>query len=346
MILVYKPYQLEFKYPFGVSSNIRTHTPVVFTGIEHEGFFGYGEACLPKYLGETTDDTLAFLEKVNKIIKKFDSPFASKQIMEALDQLSAGNNAGKASIDIALMDLTGKISGKPYYDVIGYGKSDPTLTSCTIGIDNPEMLKQKINEAKDFSILKIKAGTTDDKSLIELIRNYTDKPLFVDVNQGWKDKYFVLEMIEWMKEKNVLLVEQPMPVTMTDEMAWVTERSPLPTIADESVKRLKDIDKINGVFSGINIKLMKSAGLNEAYEMTKYAKQKNLKVMLGCMAESSCATSAMAQLIGLGDFVDLDAPNLIKNDPFEGIEYTRGKVVLNNEPGIGVKLKPELLSFE
>ncbi len=337
MQLTYKPFQLEFKHPFGVSSNSRTHTPVVFVKIEIHGFVGYGEACLPPYLGETTESTISFLQNVQSLLKKFSNPLQAPEILLEIDKLSAGNNAAKASVDMALNDLTGKIVGQPFYSFMGFEKPIPTNTSCTIGISDEKQTAQKINEANEFAILKIKAGTENDKALVELIRKYSDKPLYIDVNQGWKDKFFVLDMLHWLKERNVVLVEQPMPVNLLEEMAWVKQQSPLPLIADESVKRLTDLDKIKDCFTGINIKLMKSTGLIEALKMINYAKQNNLKILLGCMAESSCGASAMAQLMNFGDFVDLDAPNLLKNDPFTGISYVNGKVTLNDGPGIGAK---------
>ena len=336
MILSYKTFVLEYKHAFGVSSNTRTSTTSVFIKIEYEGKVGYGEACLPVYLGETVEGTIAFFEKAKPLLKQKNS-FLIHEIIKEIDLLSIKNNAAKAAIDMALNDLAGKIAEKPFYELMGFGKSSPMLTSYTIGIDDEKIMEQKIKEANDFSILKIKAGTKDDKGLINLIRKYTDKPLYVDVNQGWKKKEEVLEILFWLHEKNVTLIEQPMPVTMMDEMAWVTERSPIPTIADESVKRLNDLESIKNCFSGINIKLMKSTGLTEALSMIKYAKENNLKIMLGCMAESSCATSAMAQLMKFADYIDLDAPNLLKNDPFKGIEYKHGKVCLNDLPGIGVE---------
>lgn len=336
MILSYKTFVLEYKHPFGVSSNTRRTTTSVFIKIQHQGKVGYGEACLPVYLGETVEGTIAFFEKVKPFLVHHASSSFS-EIIKAIDEFSSDNNAAKAAIDIALNDLAGKIERKPFYDLIGVGKSDSRLTSYTIGIDSEEMIGQKIKEAVGFSILKIKAGTKDDKALINLIRKYTDKPLYVDVNQGWENKEEVLEMLHWLHEKNVILIEQPMPVDMLDEMAWVTERSPIPTIADESVKRLKDLDAIKNCFSGINIKLMKSTGLTEALKMVKHAKENKLQILLGCMAESSCATSAMAQLMKFADYIDLDAPNLLLNDPFKGITYKNGKVYLNDQPGIGVE---------
>lgn len=337
MIIDYKPYLLEFKHPFGVSSNTRTATPTVFVKISTEGESGYGEACLPAYLGETTENTVAFLERAKSVLRTIKYPFSIPQLLEKIDALMPGHNAAKASIDIALHDLFGKMESKACYQVLGIEKSKARETSITIGIDSEEKIEQKIKEASDFSILKIKAGTHDDQQLINTIRKYSDKPLYVDANQGWKNKEQALDLTHWLKDKGVVLIEQPMPVTMLQEMAWLSERSPLPVIADESVKRLDDLVAVKNAFSGVNIKLMKCTGLHEALRMIDFARQNQLKVMLGCMAESSVATSAMAHLMGLADFIDLDAPNLIKNDPFAGISYQFGKLILNDSPGIGLR---------
>lgn len=331
----YLPFLLEYKHPFGVSSNTRTHTQTVFTKISWEGFSGYGEACLPPYLGETLEDTLALFEKAKPIINKQTYPCSIAEIILEIDELSENGNAAKAAIDIALHDLKGKIEKKSVRQLYRLQNKNYAITACTIGIADEETIKQKIEEAADFSILKIKAGTADDKALIELIRKHTDKPLYVDVNQGWKDKNFALDMIAWFKEKGVLLVEQPLPVDQLEDMTWLTANCVLPTIADESVKRLVDIPKIKDAFSGINIKLMKCTGIKEAFEMIELAKELNLKVFLGCMAESSCGTSAMAQLMDCADYIDLDAPHLLKNDPFRGIKYSKGNILINEEPGIG-----------
>ena len=336
MELSYHPYLLEYKHRFGVSSNTRTHTQSVFTKIAWDGFEGFGEACLPPYLGETLEATLEFFEKAKPILAKETYPCSIIEIINTLDDLSEQCNAAKAAVDIALHDLKGKIENKSVAQLYRLQKPENTITSCTIGIDAEDKLKQKIEEAAEFSILKIKAGTADDKALINLIRKYTDKKLYVDVNQGWTDKHFAIDMIAWFKEQGVILIEQPLPITQIDDMAWVTENSVLPTIADESVKRLIDIQKIKGVFSGVNIKLMKCTGIKEAFEMIEQCKQFDLKIFLGCMAESSCGTSAMAQLISCADYIDLDAPHLLKNDPFSGLNYENGKVVLNDAVGIGV----------
>lgn len=345
MRLTYCSYFLEFKHPFGVSSNTRKNTPVVFVKIEKDGISGFGEACLPAYLGETVDQTTLFLEKVKTQLPHLSDLPSVQDIIDKIDLIDEGHNAAKAATDIALNDLFSKIAGKPFYDWIGTQKPEPRATSFTIGIDSEEKLIQKIQEAEKFSILKIKAGTNDDKALIELVRKHTTKPLYVDANQAWTDKHKVLDLISMMKEKGVLLVEQAMPVNMKADMRWVTERSVLPTIADESVKRLKDLENLEDAFSGINIKLMKCTGLNEAIKMIAFAKKKNIQIMLGCMAESSCATTAMAHLMASADFIDLDAPELYTNDPFRGLSYVNGSVNLNDKVGLGLEPTPALLDL-
>jgi len=335
MKLQFKSFLLEFKHPFGVSSNIRSHTTSVFLKLESDKFIGYGEACLPAYLGETVEATSTFLSMAKIFLKDYEANLPMNFFLDEIDRLKHGHNAAKAALDIALHDLYAKIQGKTYFELRGISKSMPRKTSFTIGIDSEEKIEQKIKEAETFKILKLKVGTDDDKKLINTIRKYTDKPLYVDVNQGWKNKDEVLDMLFWMHEQKVLLVEQPMPIEMREEMTWLTERSPIPTIADESVKRLVDLEKLDGEFSGINIKLMKCCGLREAIRMIHYCKKNSLLVMLGCMAESSCATTAMAQLMQYADFVDLDAPLLYKNDPFSGINYRDGEVILNDLPGNG-----------
>ncbi len=336
MELSYHPFLLEYKHPFGVSGHTRTQTQSVFTKIVWDGFVGYGEACLPPYLGETLEDTIAFLDKVKPFLKEQSYPCSIAELTLEIDALDEKSNAAKASIDIALHDLKGKIEGNSVRELYKLNPAENTHTACTIGIDTEEKIKQKIDEAKDFTILKIKAGTDDDKKLVQTIRKYSNKPLYVDVNRGWKEKNKALELTNWFKEQNVVLIEQPFPVEQLDDSAWLTERSPLPIIADESIKRLSDIKKIKGAFSGVNIKLMKCTGLSEAFQMIELCKAFELKIFLGCMAESSCGTSAMAQFISCADYIDLDAPCLLKNDPFRGIIYSQGKVVLNDKPGIGV----------
>jgi L-alanine-DL-glutamate epimerase-like enolase superfamily enzyme len=202
-----------------------------------------------------------------------------------------------------------------------------------------EEIKQKTRDANQFKVLKVKLGGEDDKNIINTIRLITDRPIYVDANQSWKDKYYALDMINWLHDKNIELIEQPMPKNQLSDMEWLTQRSPLPTIADESFQGLEDIEKLKGVYSGINIKLMKSKGLLEAKKTIQQARSNNMKIMLGCMTETSCAISAAAHLSSLVDWVDLDGNLLITNDVYNGVKIQKGKITLNSLPGIGILKK-------
>jgi L-Ala-D/L-Glu epimerase len=333
----FKPYMLELKHVFTVAANSRTTTPIVLTEVEYEGIIGYGEASMPPYLGESHQTVTEFLSKID--ISKYENVFDLESILSDIDKIAPGNTAAKASVDIAFHDLIGKLLNQPWFNIWGLNKEETPFTSFTIGIDTAEVVRQKVKETDEFKVLKVKLGRDNDKEMIETIRSVSDKPITVDVNQGWKDKEFALEMIHWLNERNVLFVEQPMPKNQVDDLAWLTEKSPLPTIADESVQRLKDIVKMKDVFSGINIKLMKCTGMREAYKMIVLARALGMKIMLGCMTETSCAISAASHLSPLVDWADLDGALLISNDVFEGTKIIDGKVTLNNLPGLGIEKK-------
>lgn len=334
MKLTFKSYELQLIHTFTVASYSRNTTPVVLTQIEYDGIIGYGEASMPPYLGESQESVSKFLKKVN--IEQFNDPFRVDDILSYVDAIDTNNRAAKASIDIALHDLLGKIVNQPLYKLWGLNPEKTPMTSFTIGIDTPEMVRLKTKEASRFKVLKAKLGGDNDKEIINTIREITDVPLYVDVNQGWKDKNHALDMIHWLKEKGIIFVEQPMPKEQIDDMAWLTQNSPLPTMADEAFQRLSDVAKFKDVYSGINIKLMKSTGLREAHKMITVAKALDMKVMIGCMTETSCAVSAAAQLSPLVDWADLDGNLLISNDLYEGVKIIDGKVTLNELPGIGI----------
>lgn len=326
-----------FRRPFTIAAGSRSSTPVVFTQLIHEGITGYGEASMPPYLGESHETVIRFLKKVQSIIESWKDPLDIEGIMHAVDHSEQGNTAAKASIDIALHDLAGKILNKPCYTLLDIDSTKAPLTSYTIGMDEDmNVIRKKVSESGSFRILKVKLGLGNDKQIMEAIRSVSSKPVSVDVNQGWKDKHAALDMIEWMKEMNVLFVEQPLPKMNLDDAAWLKERSPLPVIADEAVQRFSDIDRIRDAYHGINIKLMKCTGMHEALRMMKRARELNMKVLIGCMSESSCAVSAAAHLSPLTDWADLDGPLLIKDDPYDGVKFEEGRIVLNNLPGIGV----------
>ena len=336
MKLSYRPYDLQLRHVFTISNFSRTTTPVVLTEIEYDGITGYGEASLPPYLGETQSSVQDFLKKIN--LEQFASPFELEDILGYIDKIAENNTAAKASIDIALHDLVGKIMGQPWHKIWGLDKSKTPSTTFTIGIDTPEVVRQKTQEAAgSFNILKVKLGREGDKEMIETIRSVTNKPIAVDANQGWPDKRYALDMIYWLKEKGIVMIEQPLPKHNLEDAAWLTERSPLPVFADESFQRLSDLPQMKGVFTGVNIKLMKCTGMREAWKILNAARVANLQVMVGCMTETSCAVSAASQLSPAIDWADLDGNLLISNDIYKGTTVVNGKLSLPDLPGIGIE---------
>ena len=314
MKLSFRPYELELRHVFTVASYSRKTTPGVQVRIDYEGYTGYGEASMPPYLGQSVESVTAFLSRVD--LSQFRDPFQMETILAYIDSLSPGDGAAKAAIDIALHDPS---------------------TTFTIGIDTPDVVREKTRECADkFNILKVKVGLDNDKEMIRTIREVTDLPLAVDANQGWKDREKALDEIFWLKENGVVMVEQPMPVDRVDDNAWITERSPLPIFADEAIQRLADVPSVKGAYHGINIKLMKCTGMREAWKMVNYARAEGMKVMIGCMTETSCAVSAAAQLSPAVDFADLDGNLLISNDLFKGMEVVDGRITLSDLPGIGL----------
>lgn len=336
MHLTFEPYELKLKHVFTVSSFSRSTTPDVQVRIDYDGYTGYGEASMPPYLGQTVESVCSFLKKVD--LEQFPDPFCIDDILTYIDSLSDGDSAAKAAVDIALHDLVGKIIGAPWHRMLGLNPEKTPNTTYTIGIDTDEMVKLKTREvAGQFKILKVKLGTPRDREMIRAIREVSDLPIAVDVNQGWKNKKKALDEIFWLKEQGIVMVEQPMPKEMLDANAWLTERSPLPTFADEAIQRLKDIPAVKGAYTGINIKLMKCTGMREAWKMMNYARAEGMKVMIGCMTETSCAIAAAAQLSPAVDFADLDGNLLIANDIFRGTTVVDGKITLNQLPGIGIE---------
>lgn len=333
--LKYFPYELQLRHTFTVASYSRTTTPDVQVEVEYEGVTGYGEASMPPYLGQSVATVSAFLEKVD--LEQFTDPFQLEDILAYVDSLSPGDSAAKAAVDIALHDLVGKLIGQPWYKLWGLDAQKAPSTTFTIGIDTPDVVREKTLEAVGkFNILKVKVGLDTDEEMIRTIREVTRVPLAVDANQGWKDRSKALDEIFWLKEQGVVMVEQPMAKERIDDNAWLTEHSPLPIFADESIQRLADVPSVKGVYSGINIKLMKCTGMREGWKMAQLARALGLKVMVGCMTETSCAVSAAAQLSPYVDFADLDGNLLIANDRFDGVKVVAGKLSLPDRPGIGV----------
>lgn len=331
--LSFKPNELKLRHAFNLARNSRTTTPDVLVQLEYDGIVGYGEASMPPYLGESIESVTKFLGNLD--LGQFNDPFRIEEILSYVDGTAPDNRAAKASVDIALHDLLGKIMGQPWYKIWGLSPEKTPNTSFTIGIDKADVVRQKVDEAAPYKVIKVKMGLDNDKELVEIIRSKTDKPLCVDANQGWTDKEKALDMCHWLKERGCMFVEQPFDKKMIDETAWLRERSPLPIIADEFCQRIPDVMRAYQVYDGINIKLMKSTGLHEAYKMAVLAKSLGMKLMIGCMTETSCAISAAAQLAPMADWVDLDGNLLIANDSFYGVKVVDGKITLTDKPGIG-----------
>jgi L-alanine-DL-glutamate epimerase-like enolase superfamily enzyme len=335
MTLTYQPFELELKHPFTIAKFSRTSTPLMLVQLTHEGYTGYGEASMVPYMGESHQTATEFLNKVD--VGQFKFPFDFAAIINYLDSLAPGNPAIKAAIDIALHDLQGKMLNQPCWQLAGSNPALMPATSFTIGIDTPDVIIKKVKEAAGFKVIKVKLGRDDDKELIKTIRSVTDVPLFADANQGWTDRKQSLDLIYWLQEQGVLLIEQPMLKTDIDGNAWLTENSPIPLIGDEAVQRLPDVARAKGVYHGINIKLMKSAGMYEAEQMIQKARELDLKILIGCMSETSCATLAAAALAPQCDWADIDGPFLTKNNPYKMPDFKDGKYVLSDDDGLGLK---------
>ncbi len=328
-----RPFHLKLKHTFTIARSSRDVQPIVLAELEHDGVVGYGEAAPSRRYGEDEKSVLEFLSRLD--LSRFEDPFDVEAILSYVDSLREGNTAAKAAVDIALHDWIGKKVGLPLYRFWGLDKAKTPVTSFTIGIDSPEVIKEKVREAEEFPILKVKLGLENDKEIIKAIRSVTKKTIRVDANEGWKKKELALERIKWLEQEGVEFVEQPMPADDLAGSAWVKERSGIPVIADENSLRVGDVPRLQESFHGINIKLMKCTGLREAMKMIHTARACGLTIMVGCMVESSVAISAAAQLSPLIDYADLDGAVLTTNDPFRGVDIVGGKLMLPDRAGIG-----------
>ena len=334
-----KDVDLHLKYTFTISRGSEDVAEVVITELEHEGIVGYGEASPSARHHESRTTVREFLRKVQ--LGRWESPFLLEEIDRSLDSITQWSGAARASVDIALHDWVGKSLGMPLWKLWGLDRRKTPRTSYTVGLDRLDVMERKVREAEEFPILKVKVGVPEDREIIRTIRNVTDKPVRVDANEGWRTKEVALEKIKWLEGEGIEFVEQPMPAQDLASCAWLRERVNLPIIADENCVRLQDIPKLKDAFDGINIKLMKCGGLREALRMIHTAKAFGMKIMLGCMIESSVAISAAAHLSPLVDYADLDGHILITDDPFVGVKVVDGKLELNDSPGLGVVPRTE-----
>jgi L-Ala-D/L-Glu epimerase len=327
-------YELQLKHAWTLSRGTWNVRRNVLVRIEKDGVAGIGEAAPIARYNETAESALAFIEKAKPLLGK--DLWQYQDLWREIDALAPGEHAAKAALDMAVLDWVARGAGVPLYRFLGLNGTKTPPTTYSIGIDDVKVMQGKVREAGDFGVYKIKLGTPDDKKIIEGIREVTAKPIRVDANEGWKTKEEALAMIEWLAGRGVELVEQPMPAGMTGEFPWLKARSPLPVFADESLMSAADIPGIAAGFHGVNVKLMKCGGIQEAARMVALARTMGLKTMVGCMIETSLGITAAASISPLFDYADLDGNLLIGNDPFQGARTVGGRLVLEEKPGLGV----------
>jgi L-alanine-DL-glutamate epimerase-like enolase superfamily enzyme len=329
-----KPIDLKLTTPFRIARGVQNISPSVIVEVRHNEHTGYGEASPSGYYGESVETVLACIAMFAGNLG--DDPFAIEDIMHRLDKIMRLNATAKAAVDMALYDIVGKVLNVPLYRFLGLNPANTPRTSFTIGIDAPMEMAKKALLAQDYPILKIKVGTKHDLEIIQAVRDVTNAVLRVDANAAWTPKE-AIKNIQAMLQYNIEFVEQPVPAHDLAGLKLVRENVPLPIIADESCITVGDIPIIAECVDGVNIKLVKSGGINHALKMIHVARAHNLRVMLGCMIESSLAITAAAHLSPLVDYADLDGHLLIDNDPFTGVTVDHGKLVLPDGPGLGVR---------
>ncbi len=349
MNLTIKSLNLKLKYPFRISRETRTVQNNILVILEDEdGTFGLGEAAPVKYYGEDVKSVKAALRKMSKFLVDVPDPFHIEDITNVGATLAVAQNSragarpaptdasARAAVDIALHDLVAKKLNIPLYKFLGLNPAYSKVTSFTIGLDSIETMCKKIEEAKDFPILKIKLGVKNDIKILKAIRHRTGATIRVDANAGWTVSE-AIKKINAMRDFGVEFVEQPIPPGNIDGLKKVRDNVDMPIIADEDVRTSSDIIALAGAVDGINIKLMKCGGIREAIRMINIARACKLKIMLGCMIESSVSITAAAHLTPLVDYADLDGNILITNDPFKGVSIRQGKLLLPKKNGLGVE---------
>ncbi len=335
MKLKFFKYTLELKDTFRISHDSRDFQDTLIVAVSEGNYTGYGEAAATSYYGVTVEAMIADIQKTENIIRG-NIHLTPEEIWQLTFPILKENPFAQCALDMALHDLHGKRNHLPLYKMWGLKLKDLPLTNYTIGIDSVEKMTKKIKDVP-WPVYKIKLGTPDDVKIINELREHTNSVFRVDANGAWTVEETILNS-EILKELNVEFIEQPLASNLEDEMKEVFEKSALPIIADESCLVEKDVVKCSKIFHGINIKLTKCGGLTPALRMIAEAKKLKLKVMVGCMTESSVGISAIAHLLPLLDYVDMDGALLLKNDIASGIKIKDGKVEFPDRNGTGVEL--------
>ncbi len=333
--LAHEVLELETAHPFGIARGTQLAYRAVWVRLtDEDGTEGWGEANPSSYYGETADTVVAALGRLAPLLRDAD-PFDLETIEWKMWNSIKGNAAARAAVSAALHDLVGKRLGVPVWKLWGLDPAKAPASSFTIGIDEPDVIKQKVKEAAQYPILKVKVGTADDARILRAVREATDKKIRVDANCGWTATQAIASL-PMLKEFGVELIEQPLPPDDIEGLARVRRASDLPIIADESCRTAADIPRLVGAVDGINIKLAKCGSLREALRMIAVARAHHMMVMVGCMIETSIGITAAAHFTPLLDVVDLDGAALLKKDPFTGASIAGGRVTLPTAPGLGV----------
>ena len=309
----------------------------VQTEYRRDGISGYGEGAPIIRYKEFPESAMQAIQAIASQITAGDPWMYQKFLGQARSALGEHQHAAMAAVDIAIFDWIGKKLNLPLYKFLGLDPADAPITDFSIGIDTPEITRQKTREAEDFPVLKVKVGLKTDEATIEAVRSVTKKPIRVDANEGWTDKEEAIRKINWLESQGVEYVEQPMPANMVEETRYVRSKVHLPIFADEACTDVTMIPRLVDAYDGINVKLDKAGGILEVCRWIQVARAMKMKVMLGCMVSSSCSVTAAAHLSPLVDYADLDGNLLVANDPWHGVRVEKGKLLLPDGPGLGLK---------
>jgi len=330
----YYPFNLKFRHPFTISKGTKTHQPTLIVELEHFGIKGYGEAPAISYYDITVEKMIEDLETKRIFVEKF-AFTEPDRYWHYLHHLFPQNPFLVCALDIAAWDLFGKMQNKKLYELWKGDITKNALTDYTIGIDSVEKMVNKLTE-RPWPIYKIKVGTADDIGIVRALRENTEAILRVDANAGW-ELDTALKLIPHLKELGVELVEQPLAKDNWEGMKILYKESSLPLFADEACVAEQDVEKCKDHFHGINIKLTKCSGITPARRMIKKARELDLRVMIGCMNESTIGSAAIAHLLPFIDYVDMDGPLLLEEDVATGINYDNGKIIYSDQPGLGIR---------
>lgn len=328
-------YRLKLRHTWTTTMSSSDYRDEIQLRLTSGGITGHGEGAPIVRYNESAEQGKQMIESVRPLLTSADPGKFTKIIGEVFAKIP-GQYAAKAAIDIALMDWMGQKLGVPLYRYFGLDAKDAPVTTFSIGIDNPEMTKQKVREAEPYPILKVKVGLDKDESTMEAIRSVTKKPLRLDANEGFKSKEEAVRKINWLESMGAEFIEQPLPAHMIEETRWIRGKVHIPILADESCLHPSDIPKVANAFDGIVVKLDKSGGIQEVLKMIYTARAFGMKVMIGCMISSSVTITAAAHLSPLVDYADLDGNLLIANDPYSGVKVEKGKLILPDRPGLGL----------